>query len=303
VADAAGGTGPRQRVSSCQSRQTAAAAHNAADRRLGRRRVGAAGGRRALGSRIARPAARYRPAAAATAPDQADHGRRSRDDGRPGCAAGRRARAAPGSDPDRAAQLRPAPGPRPRKFRGALAEDASLPRDPDPSLAHDPLRGRPHRPGRASEPDHRGAGGSVAPASPPGCMPAPADLLGVVARLPLGSLVLPGLDTALDERGWTQLEPSHPQFGLARLLASLGIDRTQVRPWPGTDAAPSARMRLISEVMRPAAATDAWRRLDLDLQSALQGVTRIDCAGPEEEARTVALLLRQAIEHGERSEE
>lgn len=141
--------------------------------------------------------------------------------------------------------------------------------------------------------------GPVIAAGSTGSMPATAELLGVVARLPLGSIVLPGLDTALDDRSWAQLEPAHPQFGLARLLESLDIDRTQVRPWPGSDAAPTARMRLVSEVMRPAAATDAWRRLDLDVQSALEGVTRIDCAGPEEEARTVALLLRQAIEHGE----
>lgn len=132
-----------------------------------------------------------------------------------------------------------------------------------------------------------------------GSMPATAELLSVVAHLPRGSVVLPGLDTLLDDESWKLLEPTHPQYGLARLLETLGIDRGSVRPWHGTGFEPSARMHLVSETMRPAAATDAWRHLDLDFAEALRDVTRIDCAGPEEEARTVALMLREAIENGE----
>ncbi len=136
-----------------------------------------------------------------------------------------------------------------------------------------------------------------------GSIPATAALLGVVAGLPRGEVILPGLDLALDEASWEALEPTHAQYGMARLLDSLGMNRTEVAVWPPAAARPLppaavARQRLVSETMRPAATTDAWRRLDLDVPLALQGVTRVDCPGPEEEARVVALAMREALAEG-----
>jgi len=54
-----------------------------------------------------------------------------------------------------------------------------------------------------------------------GTVPAVARLLGVVARLPQGAVVLPGLDPGLDEADWQALEPAHPQYGLKRLLEAI----------------------------------------------------------------------------------
>ncbi|MGZ7250325.1 hypothetical protein ACXWPT_09615, partial [Streptococcus pyogenes] len=69
-----------------------------------------------------------------------------------------------------------------------------------------------------------------------GSIPATADLLSVIARLETGAVVLPGLDRDMDERSWAAIRgerpaPSvlgHPQYGLARLLGRIGVERAEV---------------------------------------------------------------------------
>ena len=58
-----------------------------------------------------------------------------------------------------------------------------------------------------------------------GSVPATAEPMSVVARLPQGSVVLPGLDQESDEPAWRAIfeDPAHPQHGMARLLDTLGV--------------------------------------------------------------------------------
>ncbi|KAK0348304.1 hypothetical protein LTR94_037797, partial [Friedmanniomyces endolithicus] len=59
-------------------------------------------------------------------------------------------------------------------------------------------------------------------------MPAAADVLGAVARAPLGCVVLPGLDLDLDEQVWRQIDADndqHPQRALKRLLERHDVPR------------------------------------------------------------------------------
>ncbi|MFQ3622709.1 MAG: double-strand break repair protein AddB, partial [Acetobacteraceae bacterium] len=74
--------------------------------------------------------------------------------------------------------------------------------------------------------------GPVIAAGSTGSIPAIADLLGLVARLPRGAVVLPGLDLAMEEAAWEDLPDTHPQAGLARLLERIAVGRDEVRPWP-----------------------------------------------------------------------
>src|ERR1019366_4352126 len=70
-------------------------------------------------------------------------------------------------------------------------------------------------------------------------IPAVARLARVVARLPLGCVVLPVLDTLMSDADWAAMEDSHPQAGLANLLAGLDATRDDVRMWgPEVLAAP-----------------------------------------------------------------
>jgi ATP-dependent helicase/nuclease subunit B len=153
-------------------------------------------------------------------------------------------------------------------------------------------------------------GKPVIAAGSTGSMPATAKLLAAIAGLPHGAVVLPGLDTELDEESWSAIggvaqpgrvsllpAPGHPQFAMHALLARMGIKRSEV----GILVAPSphGRETLASEALRPAAVTDKWRtRLDGIRESvapALSDVTVIEAANMEEEALAVAVVLREAL--------
>ncbi len=126
-----------------------------------------------------------------------------------------------------------------------------------------------------------------------GSIPATADLLAVVAGLPQGQVVLPGLDQDATAEAWAALEDHHPQFGMARLLKHLGVERDDVGIWPGTGE-PSSRSKLINAALTPAGQEAPGE----DLKGALSGATLINCPGPREEAAVIALIMRHALEEG-----
>ena len=145
---------------------------------------------------------------------------------------------------------------------------------------------------RRSPPGHL-----VVAAGSTGSRPATADLLAVVAGLPFGRVVLPGLDLGLDEAGWEAVEAGHPQFGMKRLLERLGVGRREVRRFgAAAEGGRAERLALLSQAMRPAATCEAWRTLPDFPAGTLDGVVRLDAPGPREEAGAIALMLRQALE-------
>lgn len=131
-----------------------------------------------------------------------------------------------------------------------------------------------------------------------GSIPATADLLWVVARLPQGGVVLPGLDMGMEDAAWDMVKtsPSHPQYTMAHLLDHLGATRDDVQPWHETAASAVERQRLLSLAMRPAAATAAWRDHDVNVPAALAGLHLVEAASEREEAAVIALILREALE-------
>ncbi len=135
-----------------------------------------------------------------------------------------------------------------------------------------------------------------------GSIPATADLLAVVAGLPDGSVVLPGLDRDLDDDAWGDLPPSHPQHGMARLLAHLGVERSAVGDWPapGVESTAVARAALIGRALLPPAATgEAMRFTAAERESfaaTLADVATAVVPTPREEAGVIALALREALE-------
>ena len=133
-----------------------------------------------------------------------------------------------------------------------------------------------------------------------GSVPATRDLLAVVARMPLGAVVLPGLDTGADDETWKAIGPTHPQYALKGLLDRIGVARGNVLPWPGAAAAGAsatrARSRLIADAMRPAETITAWRALPPPAPDALRDIHRIDCASPQEEAGVIAIVMRRTLE-------
>lgn len=148
--------------------------------------------------------------------------------------------------------------------------------------------------------------GPVLVAGSTGSVPATAALMRAVLALPQGALVLPGLDLESDDEAWAAIggDPAHPQHGMHRLLAGLGVPRGAVLEWPGAASfarTTGARTRMLREAMRPAATTEAWRMLATNPAAALgadafAGIRRIAAPTPREEAGAIALLLREALE-------
>ncbi|TCT10678.1 ATP-dependent helicase/nuclease subunit B [Tepidamorphus gemmatus] len=146
--------------------------------------------------------------------------------------------------------------------------------------------------------------GPIIAAGSTGTIPATAALLAVIARLPHGAVVLPGLDLDLDEEAWTAIDaasaphPGHPQYGLKRLLGRLGAVRASVEPLV---AAPRpARDRLVGEAFRPAATTEQWASLDRRLgdgllDAAVSGIGVLEAADEAEEALAIAIALRETV--------
>jgi ATP-dependent helicase/nuclease subunit B len=161
-------------------------------------------------------------------------------------------------------------------------------------------------------------GGPVIAAGSTGSIPATADLIAAVAKLPQGAVVLPGLDTDLDDPSWQRIAggregdqrfppvAGHPQFAMQALLSHIGIAREAVEPLAPIHQSPACkgaggRERLLSEAFRPADASDLWRARTLDpgfaahAERALAELSFVEAANTEEEALAIAIALREAV--------
>jgi len=156
--------------------------------------------------------------------------------------------------------------------------------------------------------------GPVIAAGSTGSMPATAKFLHAIAQLPQGAVVLPGLDTNLDEEAWSSIGGtvaagdvhstpaawSHPQFALHGLLERFGIKRRDVEPL--MPPAPDGREVLMSEAMRPATSSEKWHTQLADtavaqrIASATGNLALIEAANPEMEALAIAVAMREARE-------
>lgn len=144
-------------------------------------------------------------------------------------------------------------------------------------------------------------------ATPPGRI-----LMRAVLELPMGLIVLPGLDTALNERQWDAVisAPGHPQNTLIRTLKALGRPPESVVPWPGisADAPARARVRLIHEALAPAEETADWRAtleelalaggqpIEEFVRDGLKGLSVAETPNEAAEAEAAALLMRETLE-------
>ncbi len=149
---------------------------------------------------------------------------------------------------------------------------------------------------RDTPPEH-----PVVAAGTTGSIPATAELLSIVAQLSQGHVILPGLDTKMEERAWQQVGPTHPQFVLKELLKRIGVERREVALlYP--ERASLARQAFLREVMLPPEATDRWRALDAELmEEGARGMTFVACDSQEHEAAAIALRMREVLMHPEKT--
>lgn len=144
---------------------------------------------------------------------------------------------------------------------------------------------------RAAPPSH-----PVYAAGSTGSIPATGRLLGLVARLPQGAVVLPGFDTALDVTAHEAIlaDSAHPQHGMMLLLREIRVDPREVLEW--TPPASPARNDLFRVALAPASLTADWPALPPPPDAALAGLRLLVAPTAREEALAIALMMRGALE-------
>lgn len=143
-----------------------------------------------------------------------------------------------------------------------------------------------------------------------GTLKATARLMRVVANMPKGRVVLPGLQEELPDRVWNTIDARHPQNSLKGALKIMGVSRDAVPIWPwvvGDEDRTIAkkRRRILAEALVPVDATGDWLGRIETLKSsagpdvfktALQGLSLIEARTDTEEALAIALILRETLE-------
>ncbi|MEJ0010604.1 MAG: PD-(D/E)XK nuclease family protein [Alphaproteobacteria bacterium] len=127
--------------------------------------------------------------------------------------------------------------------------------------------------------------------------PATARLLRTIAGLPGGGVILPGLDASLAPDVWETVAPGHPYFHLKSFLDLCGAAPGDVRML----AVPAPPSRLWLEVLVSPDAIAGWRDAPPLAPETWEALRLVACAHPEEEARVIALLMREAADGAERT--
>ena len=194
------------------------------------------------------------------------------------------------------------------------------------TLAGDARRDGAYRPGRPAQPSARPGERGLARAPPARFVvaagittaaPAIARLLRIVAGMPQGMVVLPGLDLGMAAEEWDALGPHEAGSGKARRREGRGTPdgdasaispETAARPdegrraarlWSGQpgvglDAPRCARVRAIAAALRPPPIPRAGRRPEV--APSLSGVSAAVFADDGQEAQAIALAMREALE-------
>jgi ATP-dependent helicase/nuclease subunit B len=150
-----------------------------------------------------------------------------------------------------------------------------------------------------------------------GTLGATARLMACVAELPKGVVVLPGLNKSTD-KVWNAVNEQHPQNALRNLLNIMRVNRGDVRTWPyihETEATQNrdlkARRQLLSESLVPVDNTSDWLGRIKTIREnfphsdpfieGMKGLSVIEAANDEDEALSIALILRETLEKPNRT--
>ncbi|MEM1151340.1 MAG: double-strand break repair protein AddB, partial [Pseudomonadota bacterium] len=142
-----------------------------------------------------------------------------------------------------------------------------------------------------------------------GATPASRILMSAALELPMGLVVLPGVDGALTPEDTAAIagESSHPQHALVRTLAQFGAKAADVPVLLDcADEGLASRRALIHESLSPAALTGDWRDRLATLagddtptaftRRALEGLDVVECRDETEEALAAACIMRAGLE-------
>ncbi|MDJ0612033.1 MAG: double-strand break repair protein AddB [Rhizobiaceae bacterium] len=153
--------------------------------------------------------------------------------------------------------------------------------------------------------------GPVIVAGTTGSVPSTQLLLRVVGNLLDGAIVLPGVDMGMSNEAWNRLQnsrlsddpliESHPQFGLARTIRFLGIDRSNIVELGNTSQHLKLRSDLVSTALALSDFSADWHlNLDAttpkDRSKAFEKTALIEAVNERQEALAIAIAMREVLE-------
>jgi ATP-dependent helicase/nuclease subunit B len=155
----------------------------------------------------------------------------------------------------------------------------------------------------ASPPPHAFIAAGITTAAP-----AVARLLKQVARLPKGQVILPHIDLAMANQEWDSLGPhqhvegepkrrdaeTHPQFHLKLLLEEMAVGREEIGSF-GAGKASAALNATVASAFGNAAGSEDWQTLPPAIRK-MPHVRALVAQDVAEEAKAIAILIRQALE-------
>lgn len=127
-----------------------------------------------------------------------------------------------------------------------------------------------------------------------GSVPATRDILRTVAHLSHGSVIVSGLDQSMPETAWDLLPDTHPQFYLKTLLDHIGIARPDVKTWHDAQTTPPLRTMVLQQCVATPDTPAPQQPLP---PQAVTGLSLVRATQPQQEAKIVALKIREALEH------
>ena len=152
--------------------------------------------------------------------------------------------------------------------------------------------------------------GPVIVAGTTGSVPSTQLLLEAVSKLQNGAIILPGVDLDMAEEAWGRLQKaqlsldplieSHPQFGLARTLNFLKVDRSNVQALDAPSKTAALRSKLVGTALSLSDLSADWHsEIETikaeDLTAAFEDVALIEAANERQEALAIAIALRETL--------
>jgi len=149
-----------------------------------------------------------------------------------------------------------------------------------------------------------------------GTLAASARLMACVSRFGEGMIILPGLNNSLPNTAWNNVGAQHPQNSLKKLIKIIGLSAGDIPNWPHIIGVPPSRLvarrDVIAESLVPIEATGDWpTRIKLikdrapegsaPFKEALKGLSIIEAANNDEEAMTIALVMRELLETSDKT--
>lgn len=123
--------------------------------------------------------------------------------------------------------------------------------------------------------------------------PPTAALMKTIAEMPLGAVILPGLNLQMGEEEWEGVAAGHPYYHLKQFLSHWPEGRGLVKQIVSDAPADSIWLKALT----PTACVAHWHEAEAPN---LHGLRMVACHEEEEEVRVAALLIREALEKPER---